>query len=187
MVTVVTPVIYLRLQADIGISNLSRGGLRKVKTSTAVKAFASLAILCLILLPVYGQEMRGAEAPRQGPNMMFRLLMRFMDVDNNEQISGGEYMRFFVDVDENKDGSITQEEIIKLTREKRPEMSDRGQEGSRGRQQEGDREQGRGSGGPDADQEAPDFTLRTLDGEGTVRLSDLGGKKPVVLVFGSYT
>ena len=34
---------------------------------------------------------------------------------------------------------------------------------------------------------APDFELRRLDGEGTVRLSALLAKKPVALVFGSYT
>ena len=35
--------------------------------------------------------------------------------------------------------------------------------------------------------EAPDFALKSLDGEKTVKLSDFKGKKPVVLVFGSYT
>ena len=34
---------------------------------------------------------------------------------------------------------------------------------------------------------APDFELPTYDKSGTVRLSDLRGKSPVVLVFGSYT
>jgi hypothetical protein len=34
---------------------------------------------------------------------------------------------------------------------------------------------------------APDFSLPLGDGSGTVRLSDFRGKKPVVLVFGSYT
>ncbi|MDO8544903.1 MAG: redoxin family protein [Opitutaceae bacterium] len=34
---------------------------------------------------------------------------------------------------------------------------------------------------------APDFALRTLDGKQTVKLSDFRGKKPVVLIFGSYT
>jgi hypothetical protein len=34
---------------------------------------------------------------------------------------------------------------------------------------------------------APDFTLPKLDGEGKVTLSSFRGKKPVVLVFGSYT
>ena len=34
---------------------------------------------------------------------------------------------------------------------------------------------------------APDFELRHVDGEKPVRLSDFRGKKPVALVFGSYT
>ena len=34
---------------------------------------------------------------------------------------------------------------------------------------------------------APDFELPTYDHSQTVRLSDLRGKSPVVLVFGSYT
>ena len=34
---------------------------------------------------------------------------------------------------------------------------------------------------------APDFTLKTLDGKKTVKLSSFKGKKPVLLVFGSYT
>lgn len=34
---------------------------------------------------------------------------------------------------------------------------------------------------------APEFDLPRERGEGTVRLSDFRGKKPVVLVFGSYT
>lgn len=34
---------------------------------------------------------------------------------------------------------------------------------------------------------APDFALQTLDGKQTVRLSEFRGKKPVVLIFGSYT
>jgi len=35
--------------------------------------------------------------------------------------------------------------------------------------------------------QAPDFTLPRLDHTGSVRLSELRGKRPVVLVFGSYT
>ena len=34
---------------------------------------------------------------------------------------------------------------------------------------------------------APDFELPRLDGSGSVRLSDHFGKRPVALVFGSYT
>lgn len=34
---------------------------------------------------------------------------------------------------------------------------------------------------------APDFTLKSLDGKKKVALSDYRGKKPVALIFGSYT
>ena len=34
---------------------------------------------------------------------------------------------------------------------------------------------------------APEFTLKSLDGKKTVTLSNFQGKKPVLLVFGSYT
>ena len=35
--------------------------------------------------------------------------------------------------------------------------------------------------------EAPDFDLQTVDKTARVKLSDFRGKRPVVLVFGSYT
>jgi hypothetical protein len=41
--------------------------------------------------------------------------------------------------------------------------------------------------GPRVGAAAPDFTLKTLDGKETVRLSKLIGPKPVVLVFGNFT
>ena len=41
--------------------------------------------------------------------------------------------------------------------------------------------------GPDLDEEAPDFTLPTHDGQSQITLSKLIGEKPVVLVFGSFT
>ncbi len=41
--------------------------------------------------------------------------------------------------------------------------------------------------GPKVGQPAPDFTLKTHDGRQTVRLSELTGSKPVVLVFGNFT
>ena len=40
---------------------------------------------------------------------------------------------------------------------------------------------------PKAGDEAPNFELRDANGENPVRLSDFRGKKPVVLIFGSFT
>ena len=34
---------------------------------------------------------------------------------------------------------------------------------------------------------APDFELRDVSGENPLRLSDLRGKEPVALIFGSFT
>jgi len=41
--------------------------------------------------------------------------------------------------------------------------------------------------GPSVGQRAPDFALRTQDGKRQIRLSQYRGKKPVVLIFGSFT
>ena len=41
--------------------------------------------------------------------------------------------------------------------------------------------------GPQVDEAAPDFALKTFDGKQTIRLGDAIGKQPVVLVFGNYT
>jgi hypothetical protein len=41
--------------------------------------------------------------------------------------------------------------------------------------------------GPKLNDVAPDFTLKTADGKDTIALAKLLGRKPVVLVFGSFT
>lgn len=40
---------------------------------------------------------------------------------------------------------------------------------------------------PKAGDMAPDFELYDTKGKDSIRLSDLRGKKPVALIFGSYT
>ena len=40
---------------------------------------------------------------------------------------------------------------------------------------------------PTVGEDAPDFTLETKDGSGSIRLSQFEGDRPVVLVFGSWT
>ena len=43
------------------------------------------------------------------------------------------------------------------------------------------------AGAPKQGDPAPDFALLDVDGEHSVRLSDFQNKKPVALVFGSFT
>lgn len=45
----------------------------------------------------------------------------------------------------------------------------------------------RSSSGPKAGQEAPPFTLKSVDGKQETNLANFRGKRPVVLFFGSYT
>lgn len=40
---------------------------------------------------------------------------------------------------------------------------------------------------PKAGDLAPDFELRDINGENPIRLSDFQGRKPVALIFGSFT
>ena len=67
-----------------------------------------------------------------------------------------------------------------------------GGRGPGGRGQRGQRGGPRGKRGDDGSalvkgEVAPDFVLKSLDGESETKLSDFRGKKPVVLFFGSYT
>ena len=48
-------------------------------------------------------------------------------------------------------------------------------------------ELGSGAEGPKLEAPAPDFSLQSPDGKTTITLSDYHGKKPVVLIFGSFT
>ena len=148
-----------------------------------VTIFVILIALYSGFLSVYGQERRRttergeATAQRAGANMG-RMLIRLMDLDNDGKVSQKEYMKLFVDADGNVDGSLTQREITQYMSKKRQEMP--------GMMQSSMEQQAQQAVGPDVGEEAPDFALRTLGGE-IVKLSDFKGKKPVVLVFGSYT
>jgi len=130
-----------------------------------IAACAIFITLCLTILAVNGQEKKTdrPEQPRPGVNIA-RMLMRMMDLNKDKWISIDEYNKFFANLDQNKDGFVNQKEITDFVKKKQQDES-----------------------GPDVGQEAPDFELRTLEGDGAVKLSDFRGKKPVVLVFGSYT
>ena len=133
-----------------------------------------LIVLCIGLSPSYGQEKREPRTQQSiGSINMSRSLMRLMDMDSDGEVTGGEYMKFFAKADQDGNGSIDQKELIILINKERQERV------AAARRQE--------VGGPDVGQKAPDFNLRRLHGEGSVKLSDVIGEKPIVLVFGSYT
>jgi hypothetical protein len=46
---------------------------------------------------------------------------------------------------------------------------------------------GSGAEGPRLETDAPDFTLKSPDGKQAITLSAHRGKRPVVLIFGSFT
>lgn len=133
-------------------------------------AFAIFIVLCS-LSSVYEQEREIPVAQRPVVNMS-KLLVGLIDLNSDGKLSGAEYMKFFSDADQDKDGFVNQQDLVSLMDKRQREK--RGQ----ALQEEG---------GLDVGQKAPEFTLRRLDGEGTVKLSDYIGEKPVVLVFGSYT
>ena len=127
-------------------------------------ASAIVMLMCLYLSAIYGQEIKAAGT--QPSTVNISRLIRLMDLDNDHKISKEEYTSFFVESDQDKDGFVTEKEIMEL-------MKKLGQN--------------QGTGSIELGQKAPDFTLKSLDGKKTIRLSDYKGKKPVVLVFGSYT
>ena len=131
----------------------------------SIAACAIFIALCITILAVNGQETKTdrPEQPQPGANIA-RMLMRMIDLNEDKWISIEEYNKFFANLDQNKDGFVNEKEITDFMKKKQKDES-----------------------GPAVGEEAPDFELRTLEGDGVVKLSDFKGKKPVVLVFGSYT
>ena len=131
----------------------------------SIAACAIFIALCITILAVNGQETKTdrPEQPQPGANIA-RMLMRMIDLNEDKWISIEEYNKFFANLDQNKDGFVNEKEITDFMKKKQKDES-----------------------GPAVGEEAPDFEMRTLEGDKVVKLSDFRGKKPVVLVFGSYT
>jgi hypothetical protein len=112
---------------------------------------------------------------------------RWIDVNSNGRISRAEWETFFKHAAKGKD-YLTREDLREALNPPKPLQSG-GDEpsawvlilgllsGELGSMREG----------PRVNQRAPDFTLQTQDGKSQIRLSDFRGKKPVVLIFGSFT
>jgi hypothetical protein len=117
-------------------------------------------------------------------------LFRRVDGDHNEKITSAEWQAMFKEAARGKD-SLSREELHALLFPPPPPPSKNPMagmptpltllkglfEGEIGSLLEG----------PSVGQVAPDFTLRTPDRATTITLSQFRGKKPVVLVFGSFT
>lgn len=98
-----------------------------------------------------------------------------LDKDADKALSKNEIAKAYAIADTDKSGTLSKSELAA------PAARQRG-----GRN---DRRGGRNNGGkpPAVGQVAPDFTLKTLDGKAKHTLSSYKGKKPVALIFGSYT
>ena len=89
--------------------------------------------------------------------------------------ASGRLTQLFDRIDANRDGVIDQGEIKKMA-----------ERFARRRPGGGRTRPGAGS-GVEKGKPAPDFTLKNVDGKQEVTLSSFAGKKPVALIFGSYT
>lgn len=109
------------------------------------------------------------------PTDPWAALLAGADADGDEQLSKDELVAFYKDNAGNSDGNWNLAALTSM--------------GGRG----GAREAGSDQAAPQDNllaqlgQVAPDFTLASEDGEDEVTLSDFAGKRPVVLIFGSYT
>jgi hypothetical protein len=135
-----------------------------------------------------GQSMN----PAAMQSMMTDQLFYRLDKDSNGRVTPEELAEFFIDADRDRLGFLTPEDL-------RVGLDDPALRQSGGRRQGGSPpasemlrmflagQLGVFEAGPVLGDPAPDFTLTTHDGQTTVTLSDSFGKKPVVLVFGSFT
>ena len=114
------------------------------------------------------------------------MITRF-DKNGDGKINKGEMpeqmARFLGRADANNDGDITKAELTKMFENFRPG----GARPGGGRERPGSGLPGSTSGTAEEGQPAPDFKLKSLDGKREVQLSTFAGKRPVALIFGSYT
>lgn len=128
---------------------------------------------------------RSLSTPRA---MMSDFLAMRLDADSNGQISVEEITEFFQNADKEKTGFLTHEDLFSALdtsamgggRSKPLEDAEIMRMFLRG-------EIGTLESGPELESMAPDFTLPTYDAARNVTLSEHRGKRPVVLIFGSFT
>jgi hypothetical protein len=127
---------------------------------------------------------------RQG--RMARQWFSRIDHNSNGRISKEEWGEFYARIAKEK-GYVTPDDLREAFPLKPPERSQKAAEKKEGPSAWtllkglASGELGSFHEGPGLGEPAPDFTLKTQNGSRTIRLSELRGKKPIVLIFGSFT
>lgn len=118
-------------------------------------------------------------------------LFRHLDADSNGQVTMDELGDFFRKADREQSAFLTAEDILTALDDGESQRgsadSDDGPSTSEQLKMFFTGQFGWFAEGPKLGEQAPDFTLRKHDEGGTLRLADLREKKPVVLIFGSFT
>lgn len=125
-------------------------------------------------------------------NMMSGVVFSRLDTDSNGRVSLEELAAFFAKADGEELGFLTPEDLRAALDD--PDMRKQMARGQGGQPAQAEMlrmfltgQLGWLDSGPEYGDVAPDFTLPTHDGFATVTLTDSRGKKPVVLIFGSFT
>jgi Ca2+-binding EF-hand superfamily protein len=134
------------------------------------------------------------------PSALVRELFRSLDNDVNDRVSWDELSWFFQKTDRRKRGFITRRDLTSslsnlVFREgESPAARSRGERGDDPQPSRGKLlhhfltgQLGPFGEGPPLGGEAPDFSLPSLEDRTMVRLRTARGKRPVVLIFGSFT
>lgn len=148
-------------------------------------AVFAIAIICLLAAPSIGQDERPQEdKPRVQTRDMTKLLGRF-DKNSDGLLDQSElpdkFYRRLKASDANKDGKLSRDEL------KNVKMSGGPSNRRPGEVITGAAKGERYNDTLKAGDQAPDFTLSDPKGTRQVTLSKFREKRPVVLIFGSYT
>ncbi len=118
-----------------------------------------------------GFDLSSMKLSREIPARMLDRIEAMFDTNDDGKVEVSELQELFNKADSNKDSKLSSEEL-----------------GQRRGRRGGGEGRSRGASTPVAGDQAPDFTLPYLDKKkGSIKLSSYVGKKPVALIFGSYT
>jgi hypothetical protein len=118
---------------------------------------------------------------------MIGMLVSRLDGDTNGQVTMEELSRFFERADREKTSFINAEDILEALKDEEPLVPEQHPSDSQLLSMFFSGQLGWFEEGPKLGDLAPDFTLEKHDQSGKITLSDFQEKKPVVLIFGSFT